>query len=51
VLGVTGSHHFWSWSPKLAVAGTAAEIAQTLNPANWQRLSAGAGTKGERIYD
>ena len=51
VLGVTGSHHFWSWSTKLAVAGTAAEIAETLDAAGWQRLSAGSGTKGERLYD
>jgi SRSO17 transposase len=51
VLGVTGSHHFWSWGPKLAVAGTAAEIAATLGPADWQRLSAGSGAKGERMYD
>jgi SRSO17 transposase len=51
VLGVTGSHHFWSWSTKLAVAGTAAEIAGTLDAADWQRLSAGSGTKGERLYD
>jgi SRSO17 transposase len=59
VLGVTSSHHFWSWSTKLAVAGTAAEIAETLDPADWQRLSAGSGTcpkarrslKGERMYD
>ena len=51
VLGVTGSHHFWSWSTKLAVAGTAAEIAKTLDAADWQRLSAGSGTKGERLYD
>jgi SRSO17 transposase len=51
VLGVTGSHHFWSWSTKRAVAGTAAEIAATLAPADWQRLSAGSGTKGERMYD
>ena len=44
VLGVTGSHHFWSWSTKLAVAGRAAEIAVTLDPAEWQRLAAGSGT-------
>jgi SRSO17 transposase len=51
VLGVTSSHHFCSWSTKLAVAGTAAEIAETLDPVDWQRLSAGSGTKGERMYD
>ena len=33
------------------VAGTAEEIAQALDPAAWQRLSAGAGTKGARLYD
>lgn len=49
VLGVAGSHRFWSWSTKLAVAGTATAIAHTLNPADWQRLSAGPGTKGERM--
>ena len=51
VLGVTGSHYVWSWSTKLAVAGRAAEIAETLDPADWQRLSAGSGTKGERLDD
>jgi SRSO17 transposase len=51
VLGVTGSHRFWSWSTKLAVAGTAAGITATLDPADWRRLSAGSGTKGERMYD
>ena len=51
VLGVTAKHHFWSWGDKPPVAGTAEEIAQGLAPATWQRLSAGAGTKGPRLYD
>jgi SRSO17 transposase len=51
VLGVTGSHQFWSWSTKLAVAGTAGDIAAALPADDWQRLSAGSGTKGERLYD
>lgn len=51
VLGVTGSHRFWSWGKEPAVVGAAEEIAKILPPAFWQRLSAGSGTKGERIYD
>ena len=51
VLGVTGNHQFWSWGKEPAVAGAAEEIAKILPPAFWQRLSAGSGTKGERIYD
>nr|WP_247896980.1 IS701 family transposase [Azospirillum argentinense] len=51
VLGVTGSHHFNSWSPTLSVAGTAAEIAKALPEESWARLSAGNGTKGPRLYD
>jgi SRSO17 transposase len=51
VLGVTAKHHFSSWLGKPPVAGTAEEIAQGLDPAAWQRLSAGDGTKGPRFYD
>lgn len=51
VLGVTGSHQFWSWSTKLAVSGTAESIARALPAAGWRRLSAGSGTKGERLHD
>jgi SRSO17 transposase len=51
VLGVTAKHHFSSWVGKPPVAGTAEEIAQGLDPAAWQRLSAGDGTKGPRFYD
>jgi SRSO17 transposase len=50
VLGVTGTHQFWSWG-KAPVAGTADEIAQSLPAAAWARLSAGDGTKGPRLYD
>src|SRR3954471_18326086 len=31
--------------------GTAGDIAQRLKPSAWQRLSAGDGTKGPRLYD
>jgi SRSO17 transposase len=51
VLGVTATHPFSSWVGKPPVAGTAEAIAQGLDPETWQRLSAGAGTKGPRLYD
>ncbi len=51
VLGVSGAHHFNSWIGKPEVGGTAEEIAGELDRDEWQRLSAGAGTKGERVYD
>jgi SRSO17 transposase len=50
-LGVTAKHQFFSWVGKPPVAGTAEEIAQGLDPTAWQRLSAGEGTKGPRLYD
>ena len=51
VLGVNSNHHFGSWAGKPPVAGTADEIAQSLEPSAWQRLSAGEGTKGARLHD
>jgi len=51
VLGVTGQHRFWSWDANLDVAGTAAEIAKGIPDQDWLRLSAGAGTKGPRLFD
>lgn len=51
VLGVTGQHHFWSWNANLDVAGTAAEIAKGIPDQDWLRLSAGAGSKGPRLFD
>jgi SRSO17 transposase len=51
VLGVNANSQFNSWIGKPEVAGTAEEIAQELDPAAWQRLSAGEGTKGPRLYD
>src|SRR3954447_17020036 len=50
VLGVAGTHPFWSWG-KAPVAGTAEEIARGLPASAWVRLSAGDGTKGPRLYD
>ena len=51
VLGVTGQHHFWSWDANLDVAGTAADIAKSIPDQDWLRLSAGAGSKGARLFD
>ncbi len=51
VLGVNASHPFNSWVGKPEVAGTAEEIAHGLDESAWQRLSAGAGTKGERVHE
>lgn len=51
VLGVSATHQFNSWGDKPLVAGTTEEIAQGLDPSAWQRLSAGEGTKDERLYD
>jgi SRSO17 transposase len=50
VLGVAGTHQFWSWG-KAPVAGTAEEIAQASPASAWARLSAGDGTKGPRLHD
>ncbi len=51
VLGVNATHQFHSWSAKLAVSGSAEEIAKELDASAWQRLSAGLGTKGPRLCD
>jgi SRSO17 transposase len=51
VLGVSATHQFNSWGGKPVLAGTAEEIAQGLAVPAWHRLSAGAGAKGERLYE
>src|SRR3954465_13304338 len=51
VLGVDASHVFRSWGKARAIAGTAAEIAKALGAPDWQRLSAGSGTKEPRLHD
>ena len=51
VLGVSANHSFTSWAKPHAVSGTARDIAGALPPEAWQRLSAGSGTKGERLHD
>ena len=51
VLGVSSARMFYSWEKPRSIAGKAADIAQTLRPSDWKRLSAGAGTKGPRLHD
>jgi SRSO17 transposase len=51
VLGVKSNDAFHSWGKPEAISGTAKEIADRLPPSAWKRLSAGAGTKGERLHD
>jgi SRSO17 transposase len=51
VLGVSTTSQFNSWETKPPVAGTAAEIADNLDPSAWHRLSAGVGAKGARLFD
>jgi SRSO17 transposase len=51
ILGVTGDHLFQSWDKPRPVAGSAPAIAGALQPSDWQRLSAGPGTKGPRLHD
>jgi SRSO17 transposase len=49
VLGVKSNDPFRSWG-KPQTTGTAKEIADGLPASAWRRLSAGAGTKGERLH-
>jgi SRSO17 transposase len=51
VLGVSSAHWFGSWRRERSVGGSAEDIAKALPASDWQRLSAGAGTKGPRLHD
>ena len=51
VLGVNSNHLFHSWGKPQPVGGAAKEIVQSLDETAWQRLSAGDGSKGARLYD
>jgi SRSO17 transposase len=51
VLGANATDPFNSWGDKPALAGTAEQIARGLEASAWQRLSAGEGSKGTRLYD
>jgi SRSO17 transposase len=48
---VNANHWFGSWCAKPLIAGEAKDIAAGLPKKAWKRLSAGQGTKGERLYD
>ena len=51
VLGVKSNQPFHSWGKAPQVSGAAKDIADALPASAWRRLSAGAGTKGERLHD
>jgi SRSO17 transposase len=51
VLGVKSNQLFHSWGKPWLVAGSAKDVADDLPAFAWRRLSAGAGTKGERLHD
>ena len=51
VLGVSSDHSVHSWGKARPIAGTAGAIAQDLPASDWTRLSAGEGTKGQRLHD
>jgi len=51
VLDMPSTQEVWSSGTRPDAAGTAEDVAAALAPGAWQRLSAGAGTKGPRVYD
>jgi SRSO17 transposase len=52
VLAVRRNESLWVWTPEYGPEQYAAEeLAAALGPADWERLSAGAGEKGPRLYD
>ena len=51
VLGVASTTRFNSWDKPESVSGTAEAIAAALPASHWVGRSAGAGTKGPRLYD
>lgn len=51
VLTVRSNEKLWTVRGKKTGWYTAAELAEDCSASAWQRLSAGAGSKGERFYD
>jgi len=49
--GQPSTQQVWSSGARPDVAGTAEDVAAALAPSDWQRLSAGTGTKGPRVYN
>lgn len=51
VLAIRSTEKLWSVLEQRHGQPSAAELTQALPKTAWQRLSAGAGSKGERLYD
>lgn len=51
VPGMSSTQQVWWSGTRPDIAGTAEDVAAALAPSDRQRLSAGAGTKGPRVYD
>lgn len=51
VLAVRGNEKLWPWLDGGIGQHAAAALAAAVPAESWQRLSAGAGSKGERLYD
>jgi len=51
VLAVRSNERVWISTGARVRQRTAAQVAARLPPGSWQRLSAGAGAKGPRLYD
>lgn len=51
VLGVAATRQFRAWSRTQPISGSAERITQALPGSAWKRLSAGEGTKGQRLFD
>jgi len=51
VLGVASTHQVRSWGRTQTTGGTAGTVAASRPARDWQRLSAGSGTKGPRLHD
>ena len=51
VLGVASTHQVRSWGRTQTTGGTAETVAASRPAREWQRLSAGSGTKGPRLHD
>ncbi|GGL90227.1 hypothetical protein GCM10010840_30340 [Deinococcus aerolatus] len=51
VLAVASNPHVWVWDPMGPRQAHVADIAAQFEPHQWQTLSAGSGSKGERLFD
>jgi SRSO17 transposase len=51
VLGINSNHSVKSWGKGKPLVETADGMARGLAASEWRRLSAGDGTKGQRLYD